>query len=125
VTGQWFSPSTAVSSTNKTDCHDITEILLKVALNTITITPLTFSCKYNPHPFLLFSSILGKLLLLIKPVLPLNSNPRYSNLYKKKPTARYFPLKSILGRSLMSDISGKYVKESIASALHKNDKLIL
>ena len=33
ATGQWFSP---VSSTNKTDCHDITEILLKVALNTIT-----------------------------------------------------------------------------------------
>ena len=35
-TGRWFSPSTLVSSTNKTDCHDITEILLKVALNTIT-----------------------------------------------------------------------------------------
>ena len=29
VTGQWFSP---VSFTNKTDCHRITEILLKVAL---------------------------------------------------------------------------------------------
>jgi hypothetical protein len=27
-----------VSSTNKTDRHDITEILLKVALNTITVT---------------------------------------------------------------------------------------
>jgi hypothetical protein len=27
---QWFTP---VSSTNKTDCHDITEILLKVVLN--------------------------------------------------------------------------------------------
>jgi hypothetical protein len=27
-----------VSSTNKTDCHDITEILLKVALNTIKQT---------------------------------------------------------------------------------------
>jgi hypothetical protein len=26
-----------VSSTNKTDCHDITEILLKVVLNTITL----------------------------------------------------------------------------------------
>jgi len=25
-----------VFSTNKTDCHDITEILLKVVLNTIT-----------------------------------------------------------------------------------------
>jgi hypothetical protein len=33
--GRWFSPSTPVSSTNKTDCHDITEILLKVTLNTI------------------------------------------------------------------------------------------
>ena len=33
--GRWFSP---VSSTNKTDHHDITEILLKVALNTITLT---------------------------------------------------------------------------------------
>ena len=30
-----FSPGTPVSSTNKTDLHDITEILLKVALNTI------------------------------------------------------------------------------------------
>jgi hypothetical protein len=38
VTGQWFSPGTPVSSTNKTDCHDITEILLKVALNTINQT---------------------------------------------------------------------------------------
>jgi hypothetical protein len=35
ATGRWFSP---VSSTNKTDRHDINEILLKVALNTITIT---------------------------------------------------------------------------------------
>jgi len=34
--GWWFSP---VSSTNKTHHHDITEILLKVALNTITLTP--------------------------------------------------------------------------------------
>ena len=28
-----------VSATNKIECHDITEILLKVALNTITPTP--------------------------------------------------------------------------------------
>jgi hypothetical protein len=33
-----FSLGTPVSSTNKTDHHDITEILLKVALNTITLT---------------------------------------------------------------------------------------
>ena len=34
----WFSPGTSVSSTNKTDCNDITEILLNVALNTINLT---------------------------------------------------------------------------------------
>jgi len=33
-----FSPGTPVSSTNKADRHNITEILLKVALNTITLT---------------------------------------------------------------------------------------
>ena len=38
ATGHWFSPGTPVSSTNTTDHHDITEILLKVALNTITLT---------------------------------------------------------------------------------------
>ena len=38
VADRWFSPGTPVSSTNKTDRHDITEILLKVALNTIIIT---------------------------------------------------------------------------------------
>jgi hypothetical protein len=39
VTSRWFSPYTPVSSTNKTCRHDIAEILLKVALNTITLTP--------------------------------------------------------------------------------------
>jgi hypothetical protein len=32
----WFSPCTPVSSINKTDHHDITKLLLKVAFNTIT-----------------------------------------------------------------------------------------
>jgi hypothetical protein len=36
ATGRWFSPDTLFSSTNKTDRHVIAEILLKVALNTIT-----------------------------------------------------------------------------------------
>jgi hypothetical protein len=34
-----FLPGTLVSSTHKTDCHDITEILLKVALK-----------HHNPNP---------------------------------------------------------------------------
>ena len=33
-----FYPGTPVSPTNKTDRHDIIEILLKVALNTINLT---------------------------------------------------------------------------------------
>ena len=36
--GRWFSPGIPVSSINKSDRHEITDILFKVALNTITIT---------------------------------------------------------------------------------------
>ena len=32
--GRWFSPGTPACSTTKTSCHEIAEILLKVALNT-------------------------------------------------------------------------------------------
>jgi hypothetical protein len=45
TTGKWFSPGTSVSSINKIDRHDITEILLKVALNTIN-QPINL---YNPQ----------------------------------------------------------------------------
>ena len=42
--GQWFLLGTLVSSTNKTDLHDIAEILLKVALNISTLTLYSFCC---------------------------------------------------------------------------------
>jgi hypothetical protein len=35
ATGRWFSLGTPISFTNNTDCHNITEIFLKVVLNTI------------------------------------------------------------------------------------------
>jgi hypothetical protein len=38
---------TTVSSTNKTDHNDITEILLKVALNTIAITLILRAIHYH------------------------------------------------------------------------------
>ena len=38
VTGSYFSPVTPVSSTSKTDPHNITEILLNATLNTISLT---------------------------------------------------------------------------------------
>jgi hypothetical protein len=50
ATGGWFPPGTLVSSTNKTDHHDITEIFLKVALNTINPKPsiwVAFPCDLN------------------------------------------------------------------------------
>ena len=54
---QWFSPGTPVSSTNKTDRHNIAEILLKVALNTINHNHMTrngmgfFTYKFTPNYF--------------------------------------------------------------------------
>jgi hypothetical protein len=44
--GRWFSLCTPVSSTNKTDRHDIIEILLKVTVNTKTLTP-TIICLFS------------------------------------------------------------------------------
>jgi hypothetical protein len=51
VTGRWFSLVTPVSSINKTDCHDITEILLKVALNTIKQTKPKNNILSSKHCF--------------------------------------------------------------------------
>jgi hypothetical protein len=48
ATVRWFSLSPPVSSTNKTDRHDITEILLKVALDTIKQTNKLILKKKNP-----------------------------------------------------------------------------
>ena len=48
VAGRWFSPGTPDSSTNKTDRDDITEILLKGALNTINY--LTFFQSLGSTP---------------------------------------------------------------------------
>ena len=45
ATDQWVSPGTPVSSTNKSGRHDITEILLKVALNIINHQPTTLQCS--------------------------------------------------------------------------------
>jgi hypothetical protein len=47
--GQWFSLGTLVSSANKTNRHDITEILLKMVLNTITLTLEMLSRQTNHH----------------------------------------------------------------------------
>ena len=44
--GRWFSPGTPASSLYKTDRHDITEILLRMALNTIILT-----LKQNAYKF--------------------------------------------------------------------------
>jgi hypothetical protein len=55
VTGQWFSQGSPVSSTNKTDRHEITEILLKVALSTIKQTNIQVSHKEMVSGFSGFS----------------------------------------------------------------------
>ena len=47
--GQWFSLGTPVSST-KADRHDITEILLNVALNTINLKR-DYNCRNHRHTF--------------------------------------------------------------------------
>ena len=65
ATGRWFSPGTPGFSTNKTDRHDINEILLKVALNTT---------NQSIH------SIVKTLQLMFKTLTTLKSNHPYNDL---------------------------------------------
>jgi hypothetical protein len=46
ATGRWFSPGNLVSSTKKTDRHDIAEILLKVVLDNINQTKPSIICTH-------------------------------------------------------------------------------
>ena len=50
--GRWFYLGIPISSTNQSHCHEITDILLKVALNTITLNILSL-CHNRVFRFLL------------------------------------------------------------------------
>ena len=55
MAGWWFSPGTLVSSNPNPDLRDIAEIVLKVALNAITISPIIhvyvkYLCKFSGDP---------------------------------------------------------------------------
>ena len=69
ATGRWFSPSAPVSSTYKTDRHDITEIVLKVALNIIKQTN-----KNNIHYLFCRTHVINKLMTFLPQI-------RFSNRY--------------------------------------------
>jgi hypothetical protein len=62
VTGRWFSPGPPFSSTNKTNRHDIIEILLKVVLNTIKQTSNYYQMPQSEY--ILFANIYKQLLQL-------------------------------------------------------------
>ena len=62
--GRWFSPGTPASSITKTGRHDIAEILLKVALNTINQIKSCGHCIACPLMYVLGIFILFLLLLI-------------------------------------------------------------
>jgi hypothetical protein len=69
ATGRWFSQSAPVSSTYKIDRHDITEIVLKVALNVIKQTN-----KNNIHYLFCHAHVINKLTTFLPQI-------RFSNRY--------------------------------------------
>ena len=73
MTCQWFSPGPQVSSTNKTDRHDITEKLLKVALSAINQTKP--SCPLNLYWCLSFYLQAGANMIVSGSALMKSDNP--------------------------------------------------
>ena len=79
MAGLWFSPGTLLPFTNKTDCHNITEILLKVVLNTINHK--TYTCtdiKDIQSSWCLFSRMNRSFILLNIFKLVNDSNIKYT-----------------------------------------------
>ena len=72
VAGQWFSQGITVSSTDEIDCHNIAEILLKMALNSIAITLCQSLVKYSYK----YKSFLQEknMLMVLKAIVPIESN---------------------------------------------------
>ena len=107
MTGRWFSPGTLVSSTSKTDRHDITEILLNVALNTIK--------QINKHCLTCSSTdVLGSSFPMVF-VLKLNYfsiNIFGRKLKAKRRTISRFDLKSKSKQQHTIKITGKYNTKS-------------
>jgi hypothetical protein len=75
----YISPGTLVSSTNKTDGHDITEILLKVALNALTVT------VYISFAIFMFQALAGSCAGHIDSILKISIFCNSSISFKNKP----------------------------------------
>jgi hypothetical protein len=72
ATGGWFSPGPPVSSTNKTDLYDITEILLKVTLHHQTKTNATKLTYFN-----VFGKTLTGIISMIQINLSIGKHPTF------------------------------------------------
>ena len=77
ATGRWFSQGPPVSSSNKTDRHNITEILLKVALNTIKQTNILARWYKSFNSSSSVNNDFG--ILSARSQLPISSSPNESN----------------------------------------------
>ena len=67
ATGRWFSPGTPISSTNKIDRYNITELLLKMALSAISHNSSSIFRSYSSFniQIILFYQFLSHFVLTI------------------------------------------------------------
>ena len=101
VSDWWVSLGTPVSPTNKTDHHDITETLFKVALNTITLTLISQCCSL-PNTIAFLFLILKNILFYFsssiletwsqKPVTPGLILSKLESTYHNNVSCHFWPL---------------------------------
>ena len=114
--GWWFSLGTPVSSTNKTDHHDIAEILLKVVLNTITLLTnhIFFFYRYNSKMKIVEAIIRVFLFfigLVMKPILKIIFVLNYAGSYSEKVPAIRNPLCLLSATKLAKMIRNREVSK--------------
>ena len=103
-TGWWFSPDTPVSFTNQSECHNITEILWKGALNTITLTLtlLLWYCKIVTLWKCLKNSLIIFLLFVF-------SNSPFSNLHHHKDGIFTYKIKMVTSCTVWAVLSMSFL----------------
>ena len=84
ATGRWFSKGTLVSSTNKNERHDIAEILLKVALNTINLPTHIKKIHHLNHSATEASDKIRLLMYFILSVLLLQTSSKTLSFYQEQ-----------------------------------------
>jgi hypothetical protein len=118
-----YSPGTPVSSTNKTNCHDITEILLKVALNTIALTSTLLNIKIILRKLKSSAMLVSIYRIMVIERWIYNENHNLYKLLKMPTLIRYLMLRKVKNMCYAQGM-GRHSQEEVYHIIEEDFKAV-